>query len=108
MNRSWAPRSLVGRCIMVHNALMTSNAALTVRLPATLRKQLEARAEAEHRSLSAQLVAELSRAPAETDQHSGNGGRFLGRYSDTTEPSDADLAEVRANLWGQLPHRASD
>jgi len=82
---------------------MTKNAALTVRLPGSLKARLEARAEAEHRSLSAQVIAELEGLADEPLGIPGGKGRFLGLYSGTTVPSDADLAAARARLWGGLP-----
>lgn len=82
---------------------MTKSAALTVRLPAPLKARLEARAEAEHRSLSAQVVADLEELAEEQPEKPGGAGRFLGLYSGTAVPSDADLAEARARLWGRLP-----
>jgi len=87
----------------MQNAHMAKNATLTVRLPASLKASLEARAVAEHRSLSAQVVAELEGLAARTLDQPGAEGRFLGLYSGTTIPNDADLAEVRARLWGRLP-----
>ena len=87
----------------MQNAHMAKNATLTVRLPASLKARLEARAVAEHRSLSAQVVADLEGlADSRPDQPRAE-GRFLGLYSGTTVPSDADLSEVRARLWGRLP-----
>lgn len=82
---------------------MVKNAALTVRLPAPLKARLEARAEAEHRSLSAQVVAELEGVADEPPEKQGGAGRFLGLFSGTAVPSDADLAAARARLWGRLP-----
>lgn len=97
-----APR-LDHRCRPVHNAYMTKDAALTVRLPAALRARLEARAAAEHRSLSAQVVAELEGLADRGLEQPSGAGRFLGLYAKTKAPSDADLAAVRASLWGRLP-----
>lgn len=82
---------------------MAKNAALTVRLPAALKTRLEARAEAEHRSLSAQVVAELEGLAAEPLESEGKEGRFLGLYSGTRVPTDDDLSAARARLWGRLP-----
>jgi hypothetical protein len=84
---------------------MAKNAALSVRLPSALKARLEARAAAEHRSLSAQVVIELEGLVDETPRQLGGAGRFLGLYAGTTVPSDADLAAVRAQLWGRLPRR---
>jgi hypothetical protein len=82
---------------------MTKNAALTVRLPESLKARLEARAQAEHRSLSAQVVAELEGLADKPLEIAGGEGGFLGLYAGTTVPSDADLAAARARLWGRLP-----
>jgi len=87
----------------MQNAHMAKNATLTVRLPASLKASLEARAVAEHRSLSAQVVAELEGLADTGLDKPGAEGRFLGLYSGTTVPSDADLAEARTRLWGRLP-----
>jgi hypothetical protein len=87
----------------MQNAHMAKNAALTVRLPASLKASLEARAVAKHRSLSAQVVAELEGLADTSLDKPGGEGRFLGLYSGTTVPSDSDLAEARARLWGRLP-----
>ena len=79
------------------------NAALTIRLPASLKRRLQARAESQHRSLSAQVVADLERVADELEiSQSAVGGRFLGRYAGTAMPTDEDLAEVRSLLWGRI------
>jgi hypothetical protein len=79
------------------------NAALTIRLPASLKRRLQARAESQHRSLSAQVVADLERVADELEPpSSGVGGRFLGRFAGAAMPTDEDLAEVRNLLWGRI------
>ena len=79
------------------------DAALTIRLPASLKRRFEARAESQHRSLSAQVVADLERVADELElSSSAVGGRFLGRFSGTAMPTDEDLAEVRSLLWGRI------
>jgi hypothetical protein len=83
---------------------MRKDAALTVRLPVSLKARLVARAHAGHRSLSAQVIADLEGLAAEAVDAPSGAGRFLGLYSTTRVPSDADLAEVRARLWGGLAH----
>lgn len=90
------------RCETVQNACMTKNAALTVRLPASIKARLETRALAEHRSLSAQVVAELERIPDPEAEPPGGKGSFLGLYSGTAVPTDADIAEIRGRLWSRL------
>lgn len=87
----------------MHNADMAKDAALTVRLPAALKQRLEVRAETEHRSLSAQVVAELEGLTDEPRGEPVGEGRFLGLYAGTTVPTDADLVTARARLWGGLP-----
>ena len=82
---------------------MKKSSAITVRLPDSLRRRIRSRAAAEHRSLSAQVVADLERIVEEQGSSSG-AGRFLGLYSGTTLPTDQDLAEVRRLLWGRLGH----
>jgi hypothetical protein len=96
------PFSLARDCEPVHNADLAKNAALTVRLPASLKARLAARAEAEHRLLSAQVLAELEGLVEKALDKPRSQGRFLGLYAGTTVPSDADLVEVRARLWGGL------
>ncbi len=44
---------------VIHNAYMPNDSALTVRIPASLKRQIEARAEASHRSVSAQVLHDL-------------------------------------------------
>lgn len=80
---------------------MKKSSAITVRLPDSLKRRLRARAKAEHRSLSAQVVADLEEVAAEEIAPPGE-GRFLGRYSGTTLPTDQDVEEVRRLLWGRL------
>lgn len=82
---------------------MTRSAALTVRLPAALKERLEARAIAEHRSLSAQVVAELERSPDFDAEMPPARGRFLDLYAGTAIPDETDFEEVRSQLWGRLP-----
>ena len=103
------PRSRAGldrACRAVHNECMTKNAAVTIRLPASLKSRLEARAESQHRSLSAQVVADLERVAEEPGPSSGVGGRFLGLFAGTAMPTDEDLAEVRSLLWGRIGRHA--
>jgi hypothetical protein len=85
---------------------MTKNAALTIRLPASLKRRLEARAESQHRSLSAQVVADLERVADEPGPSFGVEGRFLGLYAGTALPTDEDFAEVRRVLWGKIGRHA--
>lgn len=84
---------------------MPKDAAITIRLPASLRRRLEARARAQRRSLSAQVVVELERASPEPEASLSVKGRFLGRFAGTLTPTDGDLAEVRRRLWGTLGRR---
>ena len=81
---------------------MAKSSALTVRLPEPLKARLEARARAEHRSLSAQVVADLERGAEDEPGTPAGPGSFLGLYEGTRLPTDADLAEVRGRLWGRL------
>jgi hypothetical protein len=79
------------------------NAALTVRLPAPLKHRLEERAAEQHRSLSAQVVAELDAATRVAAPAIGGPGSFLGLYAGSRLPTDDEVAEVRARLWSRLP-----
>lgn len=81
---------------------MRKTAAITVRLPGALKQRLEARAASEHRSLSAQVVADLEEAAREDDDEAQGAGSFLGLFAGSTLPTDEDIAEVRRLLWGRL------
>jgi hypothetical protein len=82
---------------------MPKAASLTVRIPEHLKKQIEARAEREHRSLSAQVEHELARLFI-TEQVRGplKAGRLLGRYAGKRMPTTKELREVREGLWSRL------
>jgi hypothetical protein len=86
---------------MMQNDCMSNDAAVTMRLPTLLKKRLEARARQEHRSLSAQMLHDLDLAAAASAAVPRR-GRFLGLYADTPVPTDAEILEVRARLWGRL------
>lgn len=75
---------------MVQNESMTHDAAMTIRIPSSLKRRLEARAEEQHRSLSAQVVADPERS-LESLSRSAVKGRFLGLYEGTAVPTDDDL-----------------
>ena len=85
---------------------MLKKAAITIRVPTSLRRRLESRAEAQHRSLSAQILAELERVSEEQEPSAGASGRFLGLFAGTSLPTDQDIGEVRRVLWGTLARRA--
>jgi len=94
---------------MVQSEGMAKSATLTVRLPSTLKAQLEARAAAEHRSLSSQVVAELEGIAHEVTSDAPRKGRFIGIYAGGKVPADEDIAEVRELLWRRLrPPAESD
>lgn len=84
---------------------MGKEATITVRLPAQLRSRLAARARREKRSLSAQVEHELERALANEPDARKPRGKFQGRYLGSRVPTEADLREVRALLWGRLGNR---
>jgi hypothetical protein len=86
----------------MHNAYMSKDAAVTVRLPAALKRRLEARAKSQHRSLSAQLVADLEAVAERRPGVATPGGHFLGLFRGTALPTDRDIAEARRLLWGNL------
>lgn len=85
----------------MHNELMANDSAVTVRIPASLKRRLDARARDGHRSLSAQVLHDLSTA---TDAASPGPapGRFVGLFAGARVPSDPDVREVRADLWRRL------
>jgi predicted transcriptional regulator len=90
---------------MGHSDCTMKKAALTIRLPASLKGRLQARAESQPRSISAQVVADLERVADELETSSSAvGGRFLGRFAGTAMPTDDDLAEVRSLLWRRIGH----
>lgn len=80
---------------------MPKATAVTIRMPSTLKRKLEARAANQHRSLSAQIIADLEDVLDSVSQ-SGVKGRFLGLYEGTALPTDNDIGEVRGLLWGDL------
>lgn len=85
---------------------MDKNAAITIRLPVSLKRRIESRAVAAHRSLSAQVVAELERVSEEQGPPPGTTGEFLGLYSGSALPAEGDIVEVRRLLWGRLGRHA--
>jgi predicted transcriptional regulator len=84
---------------------MPKNATITIRLPSELKRRLESRAESEHRSLSAQVVADLERSLAEDRQPPRARGTFLGLFAPGKVPTDDDISEARQLLWGPLGRR---
>ena len=81
---------------------MPNDASVTVRIPAQLKKRLAARARQSHRSLSAQVLHDLETASGGDAAAAAGPGRFLGRFAGTRIPSDADIMDARARLWGRL------
>lgn len=86
----------------MHNDDMAKDASITIRLPAALKRRLESRAEAERRSLSAQVLVDLERSLAADREPPRAGGDFLGLFSPGRVPTDDDIEEVRRLLWGRL------
>lgn len=86
----------------MQNAYMRKDSAITVRLPVAVKRRLESRARAQHRSLSAQVVAELEDSSRVEPAARAEGGRFLGRFRGARVATDGDIAEVRGRLWGRL------
>jgi plasmid stability protein len=84
---------------------MVKSAAVTVRLPIDLKRRLAARAQRERRSVSAQIVAELSHALEGERQSIGPAPSVLGMFAGSRLPADRDFEEVRALLWGKLGGR---
>lgn len=85
----------------MHNAYMANDSALTVRIPAALKRKLESRAKETHRSLSAQVLNDLL-TMADASAGGARKGKFIGRFDGGRVPTDADVREVRARLWGRL------
>lgn len=81
---------------------MRKDAAITIRLPVSVKRRLESRALSQHRSLSAQVAAELEQVSQERGPSPEAGGRFLGAFAGTAVPTDRDIAKVRRLLWGTL------
>ncbi len=89
---------------MVHNTHIVKNAAITIRIPKSLKRSLETRAEKQHRSLSAQVVADLETL-LERSRDEEAGGKFLGLFAGSFLPTDDDINEARALLWGRIASR---
>ncbi len=83
---------------------MTKNAAITIRIPASLKRGLESRAKKQHRSLSAQVVEDLETV-LNGSHNDETGGKFLGLFAGTPIPTDDDIKEARALLWGSVATR---
>jgi hypothetical protein len=86
----------------MQTAYMGKDAAITIRLPASVKRRLESRASSQHRSLSAQVVAELEQVSQDHGPSHESRGRFLGTFAGTAVPADRDIAKVRRLLWGTL------
>ncbi len=80
---------------------MANDATVTVRIPSVLKRRLEARAREGHRSLSAQVLHDLA-VLAEVQPSATPRGRFLGLFAGASLPTDAEILEVRAKLWGRF------
>jgi hypothetical protein len=83
---------------------MNKEAAVTVRLPLALKRRIEARAKRERRSLSAQVVWELEQALASEPKPEAP-RPALGMFAGGRVPTDEEIAEVRALLWGRMGRR---
>lgn len=85
---------------------MAKTASVTVRISEPLKRDLEARALREHRSLSAQIEHELTRAiAAERGPGPAKAGTLLGRFAGKKLPTDEDIREVRSMLWKRLDRK---
>lgn len=108
----------------MHNKDMKKDAVITVRLPVELKRQLAARARRERRSLSAQVEHELAHVLGGVPTAAGDrslaadratpraaqprpAAPLLGRYEGAAVPSDQDIRDVRAMLWGSLGRRGA-
>lgn len=84
----------------MQSAGMGRNVAVTLRIPPEIKRRLQARAQHERRSLSAQVAHELEVALAGgADAPPAQPGRFLGLFKGARVPSDGDFREIRS-LWG--------
>lgn len=90
---------------MKQNAYMAKEAAITIRVPISLKRKLEARAKSERRSLSNQVVYDLTQALTRDPIASPPPGRFLGLFEGSRVPSEHELEEVRSLLWQRLSGR---
>ena len=83
---------------------MPKEAIITVRVPEAVKRRLAARAEREHRSLSAQVLHELERA-LEREVEGPASSAALGLFEGAALPSEGDLLDVRALLFGSIGAR---
>src|SRR5262249_25142786 len=90
-------------CRVMQSGDMPNDAAVTVRIPAALKRRLEERARRGHRTLSAQLLHDLEQLTAAPPQPARK--RFLGLFAGTPVPSDAEILDMRNQLWGRLTAR---
>lgn len=86
----------------MHYAYMSKEAAITVRVPLEVKSRLNQRAVRERRSISAQVLFELERAVQDEQKEAENTKPALGLFKGASLPSDDDLREVRAVLWGRI------
>jgi hypothetical protein len=84
---------------------MKKEAAITVRIPATLKRRLARTARRERRSMSAQVQHALEQAVALEPDEPVERRPALGMFAGARLPSDNDILEVRAALWGELGKR---
>jgi hypothetical protein len=85
---------------MMHDEYMAKTSAITLRVPSHIKKALRVRAARAHRSLSAEALAVIEGSLG-TDGAS-SAGHFLGRFVGSRVVTDAELREVREDLWGGL------
>ena len=93
---------------MMHNGDMRKDAAVTIRLPAELKQRLDARARRLRRSVSSQVTADLQTILSAEPSDKAAPGAFLGLFAGARLPTDEDIEEVRADLWGHLAGRGQD
>lgn len=89
----------------MHNTYMGKNAAITIRIPMSLKRRLAARARTQHRSLSAEVMADLETAVARASDGRGARGMFLGLFRGTRIPTDPEIEEARSLLWRRMVRR---
>ncbi len=80
---------------------MNRSSTFTLRLDASPKRRSEARARGTRRSLPAQVIHGLQSLISGSPSQSAS-GRFVGLYQSSRIPTEAEIAEVRQFVWGNL------